>query len=114
MDRSSICFFTFQYLENYLWPNFKPAESSKAHIMSIVVMVNEKFRERVPAWVPFQKSPDHFPEFFHRIMELCLEQDEGKIKLKEQTSLLVFLDHCFTSMEVDLIRNQIQRLVSVT
>jgi len=47
-------------------------------------------------------------------MDWSLEEDPKKISLKEQTSLLVFLDHCFTSMEVDLIRNQIQRLVSVS
>ena len=77
-------------------------------------MVNEKFRERVPAWVPFQRSPEQFPAFFHKVMELSLNGEEKEITLKEQTSLLVFLDHCFTSMEVDLIRNQIQRLVSVS
>ena len=38
-----------QYLENYLWPNYG-ADASDAHLLSIVVMVNEKFRERVPAW----------------------------------------------------------------
>lgn len=39
-----------QYLENYLWPNYKREKSSYAHIMSIVVMLNEKFRERVEVW----------------------------------------------------------------
>ena len=102
-------------MENYLWPNFSPVSSSKAHILSIVMMINEKFRERVPAWAPFQRSPEHFQSFFHRIMELSLlDPENNEIKLKEQTSLLVFLDHCFTSMEVDLVRNQIQRLVSVS
>lgn len=38
-----------QYLENYLWPNFAQ-HSTFAHTMSIVSMLNEKFRERVPAW----------------------------------------------------------------
>jgi len=38
-----------QYLENYLWPNYS-ADATDAHVLSIVVMVNEKFRERVPAW----------------------------------------------------------------
>jgi len=38
-----------QYLENYLWPNYGPP-ATDAHVLSIVVMVNEKFRERVPAW----------------------------------------------------------------
>jgi intron-binding protein aquarius len=31
-----------QYLENYLWPNFDPETASFAHVMSIVLMVNEK------------------------------------------------------------------------
>lgn len=39
-----------QYLENYLWPHYEEGKASHAHMMSIVVMLNEKFRERVPAW----------------------------------------------------------------
>lgn len=40
-----------QYLENYLWPNYGPLSvGSKAHMLSIVLMVNEKYRERVPPW----------------------------------------------------------------
>lgn len=33
-----------QYLENYLWPNFNPEAASFEHVMSIIVMVNEKVR----------------------------------------------------------------------
>jgi hypothetical protein len=39
-----------QDLENYLWPNYVTSKSSHAHMMSIVIMINEKFRDRVPAW----------------------------------------------------------------
>ena len=39
-----------QYLENSLWPNYHPRLATHAHLMSIVVTVNEKVRERVPAW----------------------------------------------------------------
>lgn len=39
-----------QYLENYLWPYYEAGKASNAHMMSIIVMINEKFRERVPAW----------------------------------------------------------------
>ena len=40
-----------QYLENYLWPNYDPSSvSSKAHMISIVLMVNEKYREKVSPW----------------------------------------------------------------
>jgi len=31
-----------QYLENYLWPHFDPADASFEHVMSIILMVNEK------------------------------------------------------------------------
>jgi intron-binding protein aquarius len=58
-----------QYLENFLWPNFSGGEEggkgpSLEHVMSIVVIVNEKFRERVPAWAAFQYRPDQFPALF--------------------------------------------------
>lgn len=39
-----------QYLENYLWPYYEGGKATHAHMMSIVVMINEKFRERVQAW----------------------------------------------------------------
>ena len=145
-----------QYLENFLWPNFDESSSAE-HALSIVLMVNEKFRERVPAWTSFLKRPDKFPVFFHRILEMSLqvrsgeddgagaekmdvsesgpegeEKEEeagakqngekekrqsiptGRLSLKEQTFLLIFLDHCFTSMEVDIIRDQVQKLVSLS
>jgi intron-binding protein aquarius len=39
-----------QYLENYLWPNYVSSNATFAHTMSIVIMLNEKFRERVAPW----------------------------------------------------------------
>lgn len=125
-----------QYLENYLWPNYSEQQSSFAHMMSIVCMLNEKFRERVPAWEvctifkasappfselfllfllfsqAFKRQPDHFPQFFDRILEICLS-DDPKISLAEHTLLIVFLTHCFNSMEEVLIRDQVKKLVSL-
>jgi len=100
-----------QYLENFLWPNFTET-SNLAHLLSIVVVVNEKFRERVPAWTAFQLKPDMFDTFFHMVLKWSMADNE-KISLVEQTKLLVFLDHCFTSMEVDLVRTHVQKLVSL-
>ncbi|XP_071117060.1 RNA helicase aquarius-like [Haliotis cracherodii] len=100
-----------RYLENYLWPNYDPKKTSTAHMMSIAIIVNEKIRERVPAWEVFKKKPDHFPEYFQQVLEASLQ--ERDITLKEKSLLLVFLIHCFNSLEVDLIREQIQRLVSL-
>lgn len=31
-----------QYLENYLWPNFDPQSATFEHVMSMILMVNEK------------------------------------------------------------------------
>ncbi|KAL4692319.1 hypothetical protein H8959_016129 [Pygathrix nigripes] len=102
-----------QYLENYLWMNYSPEVSSKAYLMSICCMVNEKFRENVPAWEIFKKKPDHFPFFFKHILKAALAETDGEFSLHEQTVLLLFLDHCFNSLEVDLIRSQVQQLISL-
>ncbi|XP_069805390.1 RNA helicase aquarius [Dendropsophus ebraccatus] len=103
-----------QYLENYLWLNYSPEVSSKAYLMSICCMVNEKFRENVPAWETFKKKPEQFPYFFQCIREASVaEESENNFSLHERTILLLFLDHCFNSLEVDLIRGQIQQLISL-
>jgi hypothetical protein len=39
-----------RYLELYLWPNYNSLLSSRTHILSIMVMVNAKFRENVKCW----------------------------------------------------------------
>uniref|UniRef100_A0A8C6UHK6 RNA helicase aquarius n=1 Tax=Neogobius melanostomus TaxID=47308 RepID=A0A8C6UHK6_9GOBI len=83
-----------QYLENYLWVNYSPEVSSNAFIMSICCIINEKFRENVVC-----ENGGHIPK--------------AALSLKEQTVLLVFLDHCFNSLEVDLIREQVQQLISL-
>jgi len=82
--------------------------------MSIVVMVNEKFRERVQVWEAFEKNPTHFPGFFQNVLEACLEESIMDFDLKEQTALIVFLNHCFNSMEILLVREEVKRLVSLS
>lgn len=103
-----------QYLENYLWPNFDAATSSLEHVMSIVFMCNEKFRERVNAWNSFEKNPAQFSGFFQRVLDLSLSDEKlTPIVAKQQTALILFLNHCFNSMEVELCRNQTKKLVSL-
>lgn len=53
-----------QYLENYLWPNYTK-EASFAHMMSVVSMLNEKFRERVPAWDVSYQFQDFDIQYFY-------------------------------------------------
>lgn len=103
-----------QYLENYLWPNYDPEKSSHEHLMSIVVMANEKFRERVDAWLVFKKRPDNFATFFQKMLVACLAASKVPNSVsREQTSLILFLNHCFNSMEVELCRDQTKKLVSL-
>jgi len=60
-----------QYLENYLWPNYS-TDATDAHVLSIVVMVNEKFRERVPAWeVCYFVSRDFIPYVYSILFQFC-------------------------------------------
>ncbi|XP_063985951.1 RNA helicase aquarius [Diachasmimorpha longicaudata] len=103
-----------QYLENFLWPNYNGKDATRAHTLSIVVMVNEKFRERVQVWEAFERNSTHFSGFFQRVLETCLEDSILDFDLKEQTALIVFLNHCFNSMEVILVREEVKRLVSLS
>lgn len=106
-----------QYLEKYLWPNYKRETATHAHIMSIVAMVNEKFRERVEVWPLFEAKPEEFPAFFRHVLETCLPADDSRGRratMREKTTLLVFLNHCFNSMEIELCREQAKRLVSLS
>lgn len=105
-----------QYLENYLWPNFKTETTSRAHVMSIVVMLNEKFRERVEVWQIFKNNAVQFEHFFRKVLEMSLEDDKKLTSsyIREQIALLVFLNHCFNSMEVEICRNQAKKLVSLS
>ncbi len=43
-----------QYLENYLWPHFDAATATREHVMSIMLMLNEKFRENMEPWLCFR------------------------------------------------------------
>jgi hypothetical protein len=45
-----------RYLEKYLWVHFNVNQSSHEHLMSILCMVNEKFRENIKAWGKFNPS----------------------------------------------------------
>ncbi|CAG0914886.1 unnamed protein product [Notodromas monacha] len=110
-----------QYLERYLWPNYTPAVNpSHEHLMSIIVMVNEKFRERVPAWDIFKVNTENVEFLFHQVLEACLKNppEEGlggrrANHFKELTAMILFLNHCFNSMENEILRMQVQKLVTL-
>ncbi|KAF9936379.1 hypothetical protein BGZ65_002487 [Modicella reniformis] len=102
-----------QYLEKYLWRHYDPTQSPTIHVLSIVLMVNEKFRNRVEAWGTFEESPDNFSAFFGEVLRLCLNVSE-EVDLRTKRYLLVFIINCFQSLENALIRSESMKLVSLS
>jgi intron-binding protein aquarius len=99
------------YLENYLWPNFNAEKSTHAHLISIMLMVNEKCRENVVAWDAFQKhNTESFGPFFTRVLNL---RKSDKLSMRERLFYLTFIINCFQSLETKLVREQCLRLVSM-
>ncbi|CAB3396592.1 unnamed protein product [Caenorhabditis bovis] len=100
-----------QYLECYLWPNYV-SPASKAYNLSIIMMVNEKFRERTDAWQIFTENPKQFPEFFHNVLLLALDE-KNETSSSEQCAILTFLVNAFNSVEVDIVHQQTRKLTSI-
>ncbi|CAA0829188.1 P-loop containing nucleoside triphosphate hydrolases superfamily protein [Striga hermonthica] len=99
-----------QYLENYLWPNFAPETASFEHVMSMLLMVNEKFRENVAAWVCFYNKKVMFEAFLERVLHL----KEGRsLTIAEKTNYLLFMINVFQSLEDEIVSERIMRLASL-
>jgi intron-binding protein aquarius len=96
-----MCLEYSQYLEKYLWPNFDAAEASDAHILSLVLMVNEKFREQVMSWEPFEKRADVFPTLFSSVLAL---HEKASTSHRERSMIVLFLIHAFQSLENAMVR----------
>ncbi|KAL1919017.1 uncharacterized protein VTP21DRAFT_2398 [Calcarisporiella thermophila] len=102
-----------QYLEKFLWPNYDPETSSLPHILSIVLMINEKFRQRVPAWDFIQTAPVNFSRLFSNIVRLTLPSHSQNLTLQTRKFLILFLVNAFQSLENVAIRSECMRLVSI-
>lgn len=102
-------------------------------------MVNEKFRQNVAAWsfldsnAPGGAGPaagPAFADFFDRVLDLgrglgggsvlgdgqsaaAPESESGPLSLKERGSFILFLVHCFQSLEQDAVRPCVLRLVAL-
>lgn len=100
-----------QYLENYLWPYFDPETASFEHVMSMILMINEKFRENVAAWVCFHDRKDGFKAFLERVLRL---KDQGdRFSIAEKTNYLVFMINVFQSLEDEVVSDTVLRLASL-
>lgn len=99
-----------QYLENYLWPNFNEGTATYQHVMSIILMVNEKFRENVPAWDGFSQRADALPGFFNRVTTLKAGR---QLRQHEKVSYLMFAINAFQSLENSAVRARVLKLASL-
>ncbi|WJX17061.1 hypothetical protein P8452_07016 [Trifolium repens] len=99
-----------QYLENYLWPHFDSGSATFEHVMSIIIMVNEKFRENVAAWVCFHDRKDVFKEFLERVIRL---KEGRELNIAEKTNYLVFMINAFQSLEDEVVSMTVLRLASL-
>uniref|UniRef100_A0A8D0D224 RNA helicase aquarius n=1 Tax=Sander lucioperca TaxID=283035 RepID=A0A8D0D224_SANLU len=91
-----------QYLENYLWVNYTPKVSSNAYLMSICCIVNEKFRENVPAW-EVRNAVSHLKTMCH-----CMVTPASEETVLTQVTLSLYVHNLY-----NLIREQVQQLISL-
>ncbi|KHM99081.1 Intron-binding protein aquarius [Glycine soja] len=99
-----------QYLENYLWPYFDPLTATFEHVMSIIIMVNEKFRENVAAWTCFHERKDAFKGFLESVLRL---KEGRELSIAEKTNYLVFMINAFQSLEDEVVSRTILRLANL-
>ncbi|KAJ0258773.1 P-loop containing nucleoside triphosphate hydrolases superfamily protein [Hirschfeldia incana] len=99
-----------QYLENYLWPNFDPETASFEHVMSMILMINEKFRENVAAWICFHDNEDLFKKFLQKVLRLKEGRD---LTIAEKTNYLVFMINAFQSLEDAVVNETVLSLAGL-
>ncbi|KAI8149758.1 hypothetical protein BJV82DRAFT_663038 [Fennellomyces sp. T-0311] len=101
-----------QYLEKYLWPFFDANTATLNHVLSICLVVNEKFRQRVSPWDTFASDRAKFVSFFGRVIRLLVPPQS--LSLRVQRIILTFIIHCFQSLENPLVRKECLKLVPIT
>ncbi|CAI9769470.1 unnamed protein product [Fraxinus pennsylvanica] len=99
-----------QYLENYLFPNFDPETATFEHVMSMILMINEKFRENVAAWICFYDRKDVFKAFLEKVLRL---REGRSLTIAEKTNYLLFMINAFQSLEDEIVSERVMRLASL-
>jgi hypothetical protein len=52
----------------------------------------------------FSAKPQQFPAFFSKVLDLAVSKD--KLTMKERTWVVIFLVHCYQSIENELVRKE--------
>ncbi|KAI9094430.1 hypothetical protein DFS34DRAFT_249440 [Phlyctochytrium arcticum] len=107
------------YLEKYLWPFYvaksgkESKRSSLAHLLSIIIMINEKFRENGQGvWDILTEDPTKFSAFVARALKLLVEADGIDFQIRR--FILIFAKHLFQSLENTHVRAECLRLASIS
>jgi intron-binding protein aquarius len=91
------------YLENYLWPNYS-ASSGRKHLLSIVMLINEKFRDGVSSAVAeLTEDEEKFATFFKAVVRLSL-CDDSDLPYLHKSFVLHFLVNIYQSLEHVAVR----------
>ena len=106
------------YLENYLWTHFTE-DSCFEHTFSILMMVNEKFREGVPVFEALTLDPVKFQTFFKAVVSiadifnvsLCAPENEQLVR--QYVIYIHFLVNTFRSLEDPVVRSSTLRYFSL-
>ncbi|XP_040869024.1 RNA helicase aquarius isoform X3 [Glycine max] len=78
--------------------------------VSIIIMVNEKFRENVAAWTCFHERKDAFKGFLESVLRL---KEGRELSIAEKTNYLVFMINAFQSLEDEVVSRTILRLANL-
>lgn len=88
-----------QYLEQYLWPHCEAGMAGPAaaeHLLSMLALVNQKFREQVPGWACFQQhNKSLFPAFFQAVLALKGGEAAARMRMHERVTYLSFCINAF-------------------
>lgn len=111
------------YLENYLWPNFSES-STFEHTVSIIILLNEKFKDNLSNIFDFMTTGDSnsekFQLFFRNIVDLSDHKFINPINLIQSNhnnfafqgvSYVKFLINVYQSLENSTVRKNSLRYI---
>ncbi|KAJ3096445.1 hypothetical protein HDU96_000766 [Phlyctochytrium bullatum] len=115
-----------QYLENLLWPLYSKSSPSEV-VLSIVLLINEKCRQRLEGyWESLATTdPAKFSAFIRHTLKLTIltakkhslpKPDDGNVNVDLEIfrMLIVFLNNAFQSMEKPFLRKELLGLIGVS
>lgn len=98
------------YLEGYLWPHFG-ASVAVDHVFSIILIVNEKYKNGLSALDELSKDETRFKALFESIVDLVLNATPLSDAQREQ--YYQFLINCFRGIENVAMRQSALRYLSL-